>query len=62
MQVAGVEVESPLDQLLHCIDTGAEPESSVAIGADVMGVLAVGEESHRDFLYGVNAFLPSAGT
>lgn len=30
------------------------------IGADLLGVLAVDENSHRDFLYGVKAFLPSA--
>ena len=30
------------------------------IGADLIGVLAVDEHSHPDFLYGVKAFLPSA--
>ena len=30
------------------------------IGADLMGVLAVTPESHPDFIYGVQAFLPTA--
>ncbi|MCW5760722.1 MAG: epoxyqueuosine reductase [Phenylobacterium sp.] len=30
------------------------------IGADLMGVLAVTPDSHPDFLYGVQAFLPTA--
>lgn len=30
------------------------------IGADLLGVLAVEEDSHPDFVSGVNAFLPSA--
>ena len=30
------------------------------IGADLLGVLAIDEHSHPDFLYGVKAFLPSA--
>ncbi|MGB1159360.1 MAG: 4Fe-4S dicluster domain-containing protein [Porticoccaceae bacterium] len=30
------------------------------IGADLVGVLAVDEHAHPDFLYGVKAFLPSA--
>ena len=37
--VAGIQVESPLDQLLRCIETGAEPASSVATGADGVEVL-----------------------
>ena len=32
----------------------------VEIGADLLGVLAVDENSHADLLYGVKAFLPSA--
>lgn len=30
------------------------------IGADLMGVLAVRPDSHKDFLYGVKALLPTA--
>lgn len=35
-------------------------EARLNIGADIIGVLAVREDSHRDFLAGVNTFLPSA--
>ncbi|MCC7266004.1 MAG: epoxyqueuosine reductase [Caulobacteraceae bacterium] len=31
-----------------------------AVGADLMGVLAVSPQSHPDFLYGVQAFMPGA--
>ena len=37
--VAETRVESPLGQLLRCIETNAEPESSVALGADGVEVL-----------------------
>jgi predicted dehydrogenase len=37
--IAGVRVESPLDQFLRCIETGAEPASSVSLGADGVEVL-----------------------
>lgn len=49
------------------LNVGNEPfdeawveEMREEIGADLLGVLAVDEDSHRDFLYGVKAFLPSA--
>jgi epoxyqueuosine reductase QueG len=46
-------------------DTGAFGRNWVEqarqeIGSDIMGVLAVDENSHPDFLYAVKAFLPSA--
>ena len=37
--LAGGRVESPLEQLLRCIETDAEPESSVRVGADGVEVL-----------------------
>ena len=37
--VAGLRVESPLEELLRCIETDAAPESSVAVGADGVEVL-----------------------
>ncbi|MGI9285664.1 MAG: 4Fe-4S binding protein, partial [Pseudomonadales bacterium] len=35
-------------------------ETKAEIDADLMGVLAVNEDSHPDFLYGIKTFLPSA--
>lgn len=53
--VAGVRVESPLDQLLRCIETNSEPASSVTVGADGVEVLMA---AYGSIVQGRAVYLP----